>query len=85
MHKRVKGNAWIYDQANERNEEIKMPWGYTLLVEICRALLQILRSDWLSHRALFVIVHKEHKQDGSRAFLQSFAYNCRNIVHDKLF
>ena len=44
---------------------------YNLLVEICRALLQILRSDWLSHRALFVIVHDEHKQDGGRAFLQS--------------
>ena len=32
------------------------------------ALLQILRSDWLSHRALFVIVLDEHKQDGCRAF-----------------
>ena len=41
------------------------------LVEICRAVLQILRSDWLSHRALFAIVHDEHKQDGGRAFLQS--------------
>ena len=47
--------------------------------------MQILRSDWLSHRALFVIVHDEHKQDGGRAFLQSFACNRRNIVHNKLF
>ena len=41
---------------------------YHMLAEICRVLLQILRSDWLSHRALFVIVHDEHKQDGGRAF-----------------
>ena len=41
------------------------------LVEICRALLQILHSDWLSHRVLFVIVHDEHKQDGGSVFLQS--------------
>ena len=55
------------------------------IVEIWHALLQILHSDWLSHRALFVIVHDEHKQDGGRAFLQSFACNRRNIVHNKLF
>ena len=38
------------------------------LVEICRAVLQILRSDWLSHRALFVRVHEEHKQDAAARF-----------------